>query len=333
MEQTRATASAFGSTWLRLLLKIAVSVGLLAWVVRSLDLGSISERLTTANPIRVAAALAITLAIATLHAARWRIVVTANNARLSYLRALQLTLIGYFFNQTLPSTIGGDAFRIWGAYRARMRLTDAANSVILDRLVALAALLLMVAVMTPWLFEHVGTDASRGAILFLVAAGIGGFAALLGVDRLPAAFLRWRALRLVATLSAYGRRVLLVPRYSVPTVALTVLAHCVAAATMYILATAIDVNVSLFHCVLLFPLVMIVSIIPVSIAGWGVREGAMVVALSLVGVAPTEAFSLSVLYGLVNVAAGVPGGILWLARARTSAPQVSSGAGTLNSYR
>lgn len=145
--------------------------------------------------------------------------------------------------------------------------------------------------------------------------------------------MRWRLLRVLGNLASYGRRVLLVPRYSVPTVILTVLAHCVAAATMYVLAMAMHVNVSLFHCVLLFPLVMIVSIVPVSIAGWGVREGAMVVALGLVGVAPAAAFSLSVLYGLVNVAAGIPGGILWLARGRTTARPVPGGTGTINSYR
>ena len=283
--------------------------------------------------VAVAVALAITLAIATLHAARWHIVVSANNARLSYAMAIQLTLIGYFFNQTLPSTVGGDAFRIWGAYRAGLRIADAANSVILDRFVALAALLLMVTVTIPWLFEFVGTGPARWAIVALVVAGSAGFAALLSVDRLPASLLRWRPLQLIGTLSAYGRRVLLAPQHSVPTVILTVLAHCVAAATMYVLAIAIDVNVSLFHCMLLFPLVMIVSILPVSIAGWGVREGAMVVALGLVGVAPAAAFSLSVLYGLVNMAAGIPGGLLWLARARTSRRDLPRDPGTLKSWR
>ena len=172
---TRDTVRALASTWLKLLFKIVVSVGLLAWVVHSLDIASISDRLATANSLEVGVAFAITLAIATLHAARWRIVVTANDARLSYPLAVQLTLIGYFFNQTLPSTVGGDAFRIWGGYRAGKRLTDAAKSVILDRLVALAALLLMVTVTIPWLFDFVRTATARWAILILVLTGGGGF--------------------------------------------------------------------------------------------------------------------------------------------------------------
>jgi uncharacterized membrane protein YbhN (UPF0104 family) len=313
---TRETILLPGSTWLKLALKIVVSAVLLVWILCKLDLAVVSDWLEAADLIEVAVALAITLAIASLHAARWWIVIKANDAHLPYAMTVRLTLIGYFFNQTLPSTIGGDAFRIWAAYRAGLRITDAVNSVILDRLVALAALLLMVGVTMSWLFEFLGRTPARWAIVLMVVAGMAGFAALLSVDCIPASLLRWRPVRLVAALSAYGRRVLLIPRHSVPTVILTVLVHCVAAGTVYVLADAIGVSVSLFHCILLFPLVMIVSTIPVSIAGWGVREGAMVVALGLVGVAPAAAFSLSLLYGLVNMAAGIPGGLLWLATGR-----------------
>jgi hypothetical protein len=52
--------------------------------------------------------------------------------------------------------------------------------------------------------------------------------------------------------------------------------------------------------------------IPVSIAGWGVREASMIVALSYAGVGAADAFAISVAFGLINVIAGIPGGIFWL---------------------
>jgi hypothetical protein len=52
--------------------------------------------------------------------------------------------------------------------------------------------------------------------------------------------------------------------------------------------------------------------IPISIAGWGVREGTMVIALGQVGVLPADALALSVAFGLINMLAGILGGLLWL---------------------
>jgi hypothetical protein len=62
----------------------------------------------------------------------------------------------------------------------------------------------------------------------------------------------------------------------------------------------------------LVPLVVLVSMLPVSVAGWGVREGAMVVALGAVGVDRATALTTSVLFGLALAATGIPGGLLWL---------------------
>ena len=68
------------------------------------------------------------------------------------------------------------------------------------------------------------------------------------------------------------------------------------------------------------PLVSLVTFLPVSVAGWGLRESSMVVALGLIGVPSAEAFSLSVLFGLVVMASGIPGGVLWLISKRRGKP-------------
>ena len=60
------------------------------------------------------------------------------------------------------------------------------------------------------------------------------------------------------------------------------------------------------------PTVLLVSMLPISIGGWGVREGAMVVALHGFGISAEDALLPSVLFGLCAVAATLPGGILWI---------------------
>jgi hypothetical protein len=72
-----------------------------------------------------------------------------------------------------------------------------------------------------------------------------------------------------------------------------------------------QLEVSLRDCILLVPPVILVTVVPISIAGWGVREGAMVVAFGFIGVPANAAFAVSVLFGLTLAAASLPGSLLW----------------------
>src|SRR3546814_7064383 len=104
------------------LLKLAVTVGLLAWLASGVDLGQVRERLAA---VGVPAALAATMVLAMLipaTAARWGVVQHAIAAPLPGPALLRLTLVGLFFNQLLPAPIGGDAMRAWGAARAGLPL-------------------------------------------------------------------------------------------------------------------------------------------------------------------------------------------------------------------
>ncbi|MBE9556580.1 MAG: flippase-like domain-containing protein, partial [Proteobacteria bacterium] len=81
----------------------------------------------------------------------------------------------------------------------------------------------------------------------------------------------------------------------------------------------LGLNVGLFESLVLVPAVILLSTVPVSIGGWGLREGLMVVALGLAGVPADAALSVSILFGLAMIVAGLPGGVLWLmAGGRTS---------------
>jgi len=60
------------------------------------------------------------------------------------------------------------------------------------------------------------------------------------------------------------------------------------------------------------PLVLLVTALPISIAGWGVREGSMVVGLGLLGVPESDAALVSVVIGLIGVGLGALGGLTWL---------------------
>lgn len=297
--------------FIKTLLKVATSVLLIAIVIHAFNVKGFEKHVAEVSPATLVLAVAIAMAVALVHAARWMIVIGADGNRIGFGVALRIVLIGHFFNQTLPSSVGGDAVRIWCAHRAGLTLGSAANTVILDRLMTLAALLLTIAAGLPWLFDLIGDPAARWALSTVTVAGIASFIALFTFNRYPQFLLRWRLVRAFAKLASLGRSVMFNPRLNLPVLGLSVTGYLVFGVIVFLLSRDMHITVTLAQCVLLVPPVILVTVLPISIAGWGVREGAMVVAFGFVHVPPSGAFAVSVLFGLVLVAASLPGSVLW----------------------
>jgi uncharacterized membrane protein YbhN (UPF0104 family) len=110
-----------------------------------------------------------------------------------------------------------------------------------------------------------------------------------------------------ATYAAYLR-----PAVSLPVLGLSVAVHGLIVASVHVLAVGLGLDVGWFESLVLVPAVILLSTVPVSIGGWGLREGLMVLALGLAGVPADAALSVSILFGLAQITAGLPGGVLWL---------------------
>jgi uncharacterized protein (TIRG00374 family) len=85
-----------------------------------------------------------------------------------------------------------------------------------------------------------------------------------------------------------------------------------ASTAAYLLASAVGVNADFFTVFFLFPIVLLFSMLPVSLGGWGVREGVMVLLFGLVGTPREDALAISVLFGICSTIAGLPGAVAWL---------------------
>jgi len=293
------------------LLKIALSLILIAIVVRAFDVRGVAAQFMKVDAATLLLATVVALAITLLHAGRWLAVIGASNHRLGFRTALQVVWIGHFFNQVLPSSVGGDAMRVWCAYRAGLGFGIAAGTVIIDRVLTLVSLLLLTAAGLPWLFDIVLDPVARWALSTVIGAGLAGFAVFLAIVRLPRFALRWRAVRSLLDLAALARKVFFRARYALPVILLSVLSFAGFAFIVFCFARAMQLNVTLMDCVLLVPPVILVTVVPVSIAGWGVREGAMVVAFGFLNVPASAAFAVSVLFGLTLAVASLPGSLFW----------------------
>lgn len=294
------------------LLKLLVTLALIGLVVGNINFQTVWARLGNVDYAMMSMVVAVLAIVPVLHALRWWLLLRVSGHALGFFRALRAVMIGYFFNQTLPTSVGGDAYRVWYAYRAGMHLGEAFSSVIVDRLIALMALLVICAFGMPWIFNLIGGGRASWAIVMLIVSGMAGLGLVLLLERLPEQWNHWRVVRGLVRLGGQLRNVLANFRIAVATIAISALGHFIAAMLVALIGFAVRIPLNLTDCLLLVPLVMLVAMVPISVAGWGVREGAMVVAFGFIGIAPSDAFLLSLLFGLTLLVASLPGGVLWL---------------------
>jgi uncharacterized membrane protein YbhN (UPF0104 family) len=292
--------------------KLSVSVALLYFAVSRMNFASIGDRLNRMELGWIAAAMGLALLQPGVAAIRWQRVALACGAALPPGQALRFNLIASFFNQVLPSTIGGDAARIWLLARAGAGWMKATYSVLLDRFIGVLALTAMVAAGLYW---SLGLIESPVGQLMLVVIGLGGLAAgaaflLLGHWRVLD---RWRLTRRLAEMAALARQMLFSRSSGPQIVILSLLIQVMTALIAWSLARAVAAQFEFVHALLLVLPVMLIATVPVSIAGWGMREGAMVLAFSYAGLAEVDGLIVSVLLGAVMLAVGVIGGGVWLA--------------------
>jgi uncharacterized membrane protein YbhN (UPF0104 family) len=314
--------------WLTFAAKIAISTALVWLLLDRVEIGPMSERLgrLSSGPILLAGLLLS--AQIPLASQRWRFVMDALGAPLAYWPTLRIYLVGIFFNQTLPSTLGGDAIRVWLTGRLGVALGRALTGVLLDRVSGLLVILLVILVSLPVSIPMVADPVARWSLVLVTGTGLMGFGALFFVPGLLSPlFDRWRPTRAILALSDDARRLFLTPGSAARIFALSFLVLLISALAIYNLGWAIGVDLGILNCLILTPPIIVVAFVPISVAGWGVREGAMVVAFGYVGVPAADALVVSILFGLSLIVIGLPGGLLWLTSGRREERASVAGAG------
>ncbi len=298
--------------YLLLAAKIALSVTLVVYAFSRIDTATATLQMRSISAYAVLAAGGLLFFQFSIAALRLRQVLEALGARCRFFHALDVVFVGAFFSQTLISFIGGDAMRVWRIVRSNVPLAHATKAVVLDRALGLAGTLALVLLTVPFLLEVVREPTMRSGFLIALIAGIAGFVAVVSMGYLPAAFRKFKLLQWVSEFARVTLLAVWSAKRLASLLALSLIIQLVNVITLYVLALGLSIDITFWHSLLLVPPVLFLSMLPISVAGWGVREGAMIVALGLVGVPPARSVALSVCFGLLLIAISVPGAVLWL---------------------
>ena len=301
--------------WLAIAIKAAISGGLIWYLVSNVDMASVGAHIATVD----IGLLILSCAVLTLQfligGFRWNSVLTALGTPMSSWLALRLFYIGMFFNQALPGGTGGDGVRMYLSFKRALPPRSAINSVIIERVATVLALVLLVDLTQPLFIPHLSPEIARvslSVVASITAVAVVGPVLVAMLDRLPEGLRKWRVIRGLGNLGADTRRVFGSLGVALPPLLWSVVGHLNVSLSCYILALALEVEVTLLDCVVLIPPVLLVMSVPISIGGWGVREGAMVWMFALVGVEQDAALALSLFFGVVALAISMPGGIVWM---------------------
>jgi hypothetical protein len=301
-----------GSGRLGFLLKVGVAGAILAALVHSFDSAEVKRLLLRTDPWAVAGAVTLLTVQSLVMAKRWSMIMRALGAVRPLADMVRILFVSLWFNQALPSSVGGDAVRVWMLHRLGIGWRLGGKGVLIDRLTALLAVVLMIAVGFPFLAARTDDPMALVTVGGLALAATGGTVALVTTAYLPARWLENFVLARIASLGQGIRYFLTSYERRAQVMALAILIHALTAAAVYVLAGAIDSHLSLGEALLLTPPVILLSAIPITIGSWGVREGAMVAALAIAGVPAEAALVTSILLGLSSAAVGLMGGVVWL---------------------
>jgi uncharacterized membrane protein YbhN (UPF0104 family) len=301
-------------------IKILISAALLYFSLRKINVTDLASRINIASLGWVGLAIAVTFLQIFVGVLRWRVISAECGAPLATQQAMRFNLIGSFFNQTLPSSIGGDAVRLWLVARGGAGWRAATYSIFVDRAIGLIALAIIIVASLPWSYNLIGDPHGRSALLFVDFAALAGGVGFLVLGKLPWPWLkRWWGTHHLHACSVIANRVIFSRQRGPGIAVLSVLVHVLAVVMAWCVVQSIAAPVMFGQIFQLIPPVMLITMLPISIAGWGVREATMGLAFGYAGLITNEGVNVSLLFGAVYFIVGAFGGLVWIFSAEKAA--------------
>jgi uncharacterized membrane protein YbhN (UPF0104 family) len=285
--------------------RVAVSLGIVVYILIDVDWGDLRAAIAGVDLRWLAAAVAVYLVAQVVSAFKWSLLGRALGFEQPYTRYVRNYYLGMFVNLAGPSTLGGDLARALYLSNGR-RAGVAINSVIFDRVSGLAVLLGMAAVVLA-LAPHDLPVPLRAVVI------AGGTALVLGWWLLPRLVrllpVRHRVRRLVEGDLAplwRDRRLLL----AVGGVSLCF--HLLQVGEQWLVSRAVGASLSLGYCLAFHPMLAVMMALPVSISGFGVREGGYLYFLPRIGVDDSVAVTMGLAWWTVAAIGGLVGALVFL---------------------
>lgn len=304
------------------LIKAALSLGLLAWLISRAELGDLADTFRQAYLPLLVLTFSMFYIGYIITASRWQLLLRVQGTSLPLSYLLQSFMVSVFFNNFLPSTVGGDIVRFYDSWRAGSDKAGALAAVLLDRLLGLNALAIFACIGLFFGTEFLAKNSLVGPAVTLFA--IATFILVLMIFFAPLRLVRLvRSVIMVlpqpmrrigerladAAMLFHGRSMVFVIGLGLSLLLQgnNILFH-------FLVGMALGLPLQLTDYVLFVPLALVLMFLPITINGIGLREGVFTVFFGYYGLGVTEALAFSWLIYGQTLLQGLIGGLVYAVR-------------------
>jgi len=301
-----------------LFLRVAISVffiGLLFFMVRD-DFAHIANVLQTMNKPLCLISAGMFLLTALVLARRLQLIFKAENVSLSFVQVTHLTFVGYFFNNFLPTSVGGDIVKAICAARLTKEPVKSVTTVLMDRIFGSFTFILIPSITLVFFMQDIKNRAVPIIVYSLLMVSI--FAFIFLFNRSVAS--RFSFIGKLMDLLRIGKKMRTIydglhnfrnhRGVVAQAMALSVIGQSLSIFVLFILSWALGARVGAVYFFLLVPVVHLISMLP-SLNGLGIREGAYVYFLAPY-LGRGNAAALSILWLGLLFMMSIIGGIIYL---------------------
>jgi len=304
--------------------KLLISFGLLAFLISKseIDVASLRESLRKTDPLYVFLALLTPYIGFLVTSLRWQGLLRVQGVHIRQPILFRSCMVAIFFNQIMPSTIGGDMIRMYDSWKAGASKSVAISTIVVDRVLGLFALAIFAVLGLFFVRDNIADFGYVPLAIVTVAFGLGGFIALVFspfaimvnlsraiYTKFPGPFAKFfgKVDRAVEPFRGQHRSLVRALAFSLVLQLNVVLLH-------YLLGQAVGIPLGFLEYFYIVPVALFVMLIPISINGIGVRESMFVFMLGSMGVPKSDALVLSLLAFAIFLVHGLMGGLVLAAR-------------------
>jgi len=290
-------------------IKLLITIAIFYLLSTKIDFSAVLNTAAHANSFYLFFAFAFQTISTYIAGARWYLIMHLLDFHEHLFYFIRSYFKGSFFNQVLPGSVGGDAVRVYELISDGNDKKDSFYGVFVDRVIGLVGLLVLTMVSNIafygefplWLFQYIN---------IITAIGILGFILMMNLHRFT--FLKELAyINLFFRLGERLKKLYTKKRTLLLHIFISVIVHIFSVLSIFMIALSINMQLPLTVFLIAIPPVLLLTIVPISLAGWGVREGAMVYILTFIGALQSDVLTVSIVYGIILILSSLPGAYFW----------------------
>jgi uncharacterized protein (TIRG00374 family) len=304
--------------WTIKILKIIISLSLMAYLLYKNDWKYIIIKITSIETsLFLYALLLIVIIVPLLVSLRWKILVQSEKS-ISFTDIIKLSYTGLFFSLILPGSVGGDAIKGALFYKKTRNSAIATSSIILDRIIGLIGLTILSAIASAVYYkmtEDMSFSLESGGFLIILVLFL-VFFSLSYIQKKFLSLLSWLKLEKLRDFTEKNFDYLSWlkghPKILLSTLGISFAAQSIGIYACFLIGISLGIHVSIGYYFLFVPIISLISSLPISISGIGVRESSFVYFFLKIGILQADSMSLSIIFFSLGVISGLMGGIIYL---------------------